>query len=125
MEIKIYYEDTDAGGVVYYANYFKYFERGRTELLRELGVDLAELRRGGAQFVVRTAAAEYLSPALYGDTLTLKTTVTDLTGATVTFEHGLWRKGEEKPLATGTVTLASVNDAGRPTALPEKMKKVL
>ena len=70
MEIRIYYEDTDCGGVVYYANYLKYFERARTQYLEERGLSVAELRDGGTQFMVVHAELDYRSPARYGDTLT-------------------------------------------------------
>ena len=69
MEIRIYYEDTDCGGVVYYANYLKYFERARTHYLEARGVSVAEMLKGGIQFMVVRADIEYRSPGRYGDRL--------------------------------------------------------
>ncbi len=73
MEIKIYYEDTDCGGVVYYANYLKYMERGRTEFLAERGVSVKGLMDEGTIFVVTRAELDYKSSARYGDTIVMET----------------------------------------------------
>ena len=67
FNFKIYYEDTDMGGIVYYANYFKFIERARSNLVASLGIDQLELRLSGAIFVVRNVSAEYLSPARMDD----------------------------------------------------------
>jgi acyl-CoA thioester hydrolase len=77
MEIRIYYEDTDCGGVVYYANYLKYFERARTHYLEERRLSVADLRDQGTQFVVVHAELDYRSPGRYGDTLVIDTTLAD------------------------------------------------
>ena len=69
MEVRIYYEDTDCGGVVYYGNYLKYFERARTQYLEERGLSVAELMKEGTVFVVVHAEVDYRSPARYGDRL--------------------------------------------------------
>jgi acyl-CoA thioester hydrolase len=77
MEIKIYYEDTDCGGVVYYANYLKYFERARTHYLEERGLSVAGLMKEGTVFVVVHAEVDYRSPARYGDWLVIETVVSE------------------------------------------------
>ncbi|HXI10130.1 MAG TPA: YbgC/FadM family acyl-CoA thioesterase [Thermodesulfobacteriota bacterium] len=122
LPIRIYYEDTDCGGVVYYANYLKYFERGRTEFLRALGVSLPELREQGTLFVVRKAEVEYISPCRYDDLLHLETEVSSVTGATITFRHGVRKDGLDREAVRGTVTLAAVGTDGRPTRLPEGLR---
>ena len=125
LPIRIYYEDTDCGGVVYYANYLRYFERGRTEFLRERGVSLTDCHDKGIVFVVTRAEVEYLSPGRYNDLLLLDTRLTDISGVTMSFRHEMKREGSEKKLVRGSVVLASVNRDGRPVKLPEDIKAKL
>jgi acyl-CoA thioester hydrolase len=125
IPVRIYYEDTDCGGVVYYANYLKYFERGRTEFLRDLGVSLQELKEKGAVFVVRKAEVEYLSPCRYDDLLTVETVVSSTSGATITFVHSIRRGVEEIDSVRGTVVLAAVGRDGRPTRIPDVLTQAL
>lgn len=125
LPIRIYYEDTDCGGVVYYANYLKYFERGRTEFLRELGVSLPKLRDRGFLFVVRKAEIEYLAPCRYDDLVSLETELTAATGATVTFTHSVKKDGLETEAVRGVVTLAAVVSDGKPTRLPAELRAAL
>jgi acyl-CoA thioester hydrolase len=87
MEVKIYYEDTDCGGVVYYANYLKYMERARTEYLAGKGFAVRKLMDEGTIFMVLRAEIDYKSPAKYGDTIVIETWVRDVTRATMVFEH--------------------------------------
>src|SRR5215467_11400089 len=87
MEIRIYYEDTDCGGVVYYANYLKYFERARTQYLEDRGISVAELLRDGTQFVVVHAELDYKAPAKYGETLVIDTTLSEEGRASLKFSH--------------------------------------
>ena len=87
MDIRIYYEDTDCGGMVYYGNYLKYFERARTHYLEDRGLSVAELMKAGTIFVVVHAEVDYRSPARYGDRLTVETVVSDVTAASFTFSH--------------------------------------
>ncbi len=90
--IRIYYEDTDAGGVVYYANYLKFFERARTEWLRALGVEQHRLRADtGAIFVVAEANVRYLAPALLDDLLTVSVNLVALGQASLQMEQQVWR----------------------------------
>ncbi|MBF8251566.1 MAG: ybgC [Deltaproteobacteria bacterium] len=125
LPIRIYYEDTDCGGVVYYANYLRYFERGRTEFLRDRGVSLTDCHNNGVVFVVTKAELEYLSPGRYNDLLLLDTQLTDISGVKMTFSHIMKREGSEKELVRGMVTLASVNSDGRPVRLPENIRAML
>jgi acyl-CoA thioester hydrolase len=87
MEVHIYYEDTDCGGVVYYANYLRYMERARTEYLASKGYSVKKLMDEGTIFMVLRAEVDYRSPARYGDTIEIETWVRDVTRATMIFEH--------------------------------------
>jgi acyl-CoA thioester hydrolase len=125
MEIRVYYEDTDCGNVVYYANYLKYMERSRTEYLRERGVDLASYHSNGFLFTVTEAHVQYKSPARYNDFLDVTSTVTEITNASILFTTTIKRVGEESVLVKGEVRLACINQSGRPTRIPEEIKKTL
>ncbi len=94
MDIRIYYEDTDCGGVVYYGNYLKYFERARTQYLEERGLSVAGLMKEGTVFVVVHAEVDYRSSARYGDRLIVETVVSDMTAASFTFSHVIRETGE-------------------------------
>ncbi|MDO8445800.1 MAG: YbgC/FadM family acyl-CoA thioesterase [Deltaproteobacteria bacterium] len=100
LPIRVYYEDTDCGGVVYYANYLRYFERGRTEFLRDRGIPLTDCHDKGILFVVTRAEVEYLSPGRYNDLLLLDTQLTEMSRITMTFKHSIKREGTEKELVT-------------------------
>ena len=120
-ELRVYYEDTDLGGVVYYANYLKFLERGRTEALRAAGVDQGRLKEEhGLVFVVRRIAIEYLRPARFDDWLTVTTAITRIGGASVEMTQTLLR--EDVTLATGEVTVAAMSLAGRPLRLPSDLR---
>ena len=125
LRIRVYYEDTDCAGVVYYANYLRYFERGRVELLRERKASLTELEDKGILFLVTCAEIEYLSPCKYDDLLLLDTQIADISGATLTFKHTIRREGLGKELVRGSVILAAVGKDGRPIRIPEEVRKVL
>lgn len=90
-KIRVYIEDTDAGGIVYYANYLKFAERGRTEMSRELGIPFHTLMNNGdLSFVVRSANINYLKPAKLGDELTVKTSITDISGPKIFLHQEIW-----------------------------------
>jgi acyl-CoA thioester hydrolase len=115
--VTVYWEDTDAGGVVYYANYLCYAERGRTELLRTLGVNQRALvETEGFNFVVRRLAVDYIAPARLEDVLEIVTVVRTVTGASVEMEQVIRRGGDV--LVRMDVTLACINARGRATRLP-------
>lgn len=109
MEIRIYYDDTDSGGVVYHANYLKYFERGRTEYMRQRGVDPKDMVENGLIFVITKAELSFLAPARYGDTITVETFIEDISGASIIFGYKVFLKGKEKPLVLGVTKVAMVN----------------
>ncbi len=94
LPVRVYYEDTDAGGVVYYANYLRFLERARTECLRSLGYDQSELMAQGTAFAVRSLSAEYLKPARLDDELIVASTVESLGRAQVVFAQRIERGSE-------------------------------
>ncbi len=110
MEIRIYYEDTDCGGVVYYANYLKYFERARTQYLEERGISVSVLRNEGTQFMVVHAEIDYRSPARYGDTLIIDTKLAAVGQASLTFAHVLSEPTSQRIVVEGSAKLVTVDD---------------
>lgn len=121
MEIKIYYEDTDCGGVVYYANYLRYMERGRTEYLAARGVSVKSLMDQGTIFVVSRAEIDYRSAARYGDTVILETSIEERTGATLLFRHRFIDKQSGRLLAEGTVRMVCADVTSKPKRMPKEM----
>jgi acyl-CoA thioester hydrolase len=117
MEIRIYYEDTDCGGVVYYANYLKYFERARTGYLDARGVSVVRLRDQGTQFVVVHAELDYRSPARYGDTLVVETALAAIGRASITFAHVLRERTSGRLVVEGSAKLVTVDDQLKVTRL--------
>jgi acyl-CoA thioester hydrolase len=117
LTVRVYYEDTDLAGVVYYANYLRFIERGRSEALRDLGIDQVALKRDrGLVFVVRSLAVDYLKPARYDDLLEVRTSVTRLRGASAEMAQEVWRGAD--CLIRAAVTVACMDAAGRPQRLP-------
>jgi len=125
LPLRIYYEDTDAGGVVYYANYWKFCERGRTEWLRALGFEQQTLLdEAGLAFVVRKVEGDYLRPARLDDEIVVNTVMADARRASLKFTQYIER-GTER-LFTATVSIACLDLAsGRPAAIPEHIRKTL
>src|SRR5512145_2134934 len=113
MDIRIYYEDTDCGGVVYYANYLKYFERARTQYLEDRGLSVAELMKAGWVFVVVHAEVDYRTPARYGDTLEIETVVSDMNPAAITFSHVVRERQSRRLVVEGTARLAVTDGNGK------------
>lgn len=125
LTLRIYWEDTDAGGVVFYANYLKFFERARTEWLRALGHGQDQLRREtGAMFVVSDTAMRYRRPARLDDLLRITVHVSEVRRASITLAQQAWR-GDEL-LTEGTIRIVCV-DAGtfQPRAIPNVISAVL
>jgi acyl-CoA thioester hydrolase len=125
LTVRVYYEDTDAGGVVYYANYLKYLERARTELLRGLGFEQRQLAgEAGLAFAVRSLSVEYLKPARLDDLLGVATVVEAIGRAQVTFAQSVVRA--EEILLTATVRVACLDLArGKATAMPQSLHEKL
>lgn len=116
--VRVYYEDTDTGGVVYYANYLKFLERARTEWLRALGFELDALaREHGVIFIVRSLSIEYLRPAAFNDEIAATVELGELGGGQIILTQRITRGAEE--LATARVRLACVNTTTfRPVRIP-------
>jgi acyl-CoA thioester hydrolase len=121
MEVRIYYEDTDCGGVVYYGNYLKYFERARTQFLEERGLSVAGLMKEGTVFVVVHAEVDYLSPARYGETLVIETIVSEKTAASFTFSHVIRERESQRVVVEGSARLAAVGGSGKVKRLDKAM----
>ncbi len=118
LSIRVYYEDTDAGGVVYYANYLKFAERGRTELLRTANIDNSSLwENDRVSFVVRHVEANYLSPARLDDRLIVATEISAIEAAGLRMTQNIYRDGDL--LFSGDFRLVCVNDRFRPARLPK------
>lgn len=122
-QIRVYYEDTDMGGVVYYANYLKFLERGRSDAVREAGISQLEMRDAGLVFVVRRVEADYLRPARFEDLLRVQTTLEDMRGARFTMPQTVWR-GEEK-LLDARIDCAVMDMSGRAARLPAEIRRKL
>lgn len=114
--VTVFYEDTDLAGIVYYANYFKFIERGRSTLVADAGVDQLELQSRGIVFAVRRVEADYLGSAKLGDELTVVTEIPEVSGARLTFAQRVDRGG--KTLFEAQVSVVCVTNQGRPTRIP-------
>ena len=124
LDIRVYYEDTDLGGIVYYANYFRFIERGRTELLRDAGIDQVALKdETGVVFAVRRIGAEFLAPAKMDDMLRVLTRVTDLGRARITMAQQVLRG--DQVLFEADVTLACIGPGGRATRIPPRIAALM
>lgn len=122
--LRVYYEDTDAGGIVYYANYLKFAERARTEMMREAGVPHAAMvARDGVMFAVRRCQIDYLRPARLDDLLDIETRLIQVGGATVEAEQVVRRAGVD--LARIRIRLACLDANGRPSRLPVEVRAAM
>ena len=108
LECRVYCEDTDFGGVVYYANYLKFAERGRTEMLYNENIDQNELSQNDIFFVVRNCELEYLHYAKYGDTIEIETTITEIKNSSMKMKQLILRKKDKKELCKINVILVCV-----------------
>ena len=123
FDIRVYYEDTDLAGIVYYANYLKFIERGRSEWVRTLGVDQTVLKASGFVFVVRKLAADYLKSAVYDDVLQVRTTPKKMGSASFELRQEVWR--DDECLFTSDVTLVFVGSNGRAARIPADIRRLL
>lgn len=109
--LRVYYEDTDLAGIVYYANYLKFIERARSEWVRSLGIDQSEVReRHGIVFAVRRVEADYLKPAVFDNLLQVTTRLVELGGARIVLDQAVLRG--DQTLFTARVTLVCLGEAG-------------
>lgn len=121
--IRVYYEDTDLAGIVYYANYLRFIERARTEMLRAAGFDQDAMRADpGLVFAVRKVDADYLAPARFDDLLEVTTEVLRVSGARIVLRQSVARTGE-KALFTAEVTLVALDNQGRAARVPADIRR--
>lgn len=122
MEKRIYYHDTDAGGVVYYGNYLKYLEESRTEFLEERGCGVKDFTKEGLFYAVRKCTITYKSPARYGDTLICRAQIKDITAAQIIFNQTIHDKPSGRLLVEAEVSLVCLTKDFKPTQIPDSIK---
>lgn len=124
IRLRVYYEDTDLAGIVYYANYLKFIERGRSDWLRDLGLDQRALKEDqGLVFAVRRVEADYLAPARFEDMLDVTTDLTEARPARLILTQEVLRDGAA--LFRAIVTIVCLDASGRPVRLPDALRRVL
>ncbi len=123
LPIRVYYEDTDMAGIVYYANYLRYIERARSDWVRGLGIDQNKMKEDGQVFAVRRVEADYLSSARLDDELVVETDVVQVTGARLVMDQRVMR-GDET-LFHAVVTVVVITDTGHPGRLPANIRQML
>jgi acyl-CoA thioester hydrolase len=122
LPIRVYYEDSDMAGIVYYANYLRYIERARSEWVREIGIDQLEMKAAGVVFAVRRVEADYIQPAVFDDLLEVRTWPTSTTPARMLMAQEVWRA--ETLLFRAIVTIVCINAGGKPSRLPAKLRSI-
>ncbi|MHB8056573.1 MAG: YbgC/FadM family acyl-CoA thioesterase [Desulfuromonadaceae bacterium] len=125
MDVRIYYEDTDSGGVVYHANYVKYMERARTEYFRSHGLLVAELAGNGFVFPVVKLEIDFKAPALHDDLLSVATSPVRVGGSSFTLSQKIVRKNDDKLLVEGLVTLACIGPTFKARRIPLEVREML
>ena len=121
FSLRVYYEDTDFGGIVYYANYLKFIERARSEWVRSLGIDQSDLKADrNMVFAVRHLVADYLAPAKFDDVLQIITLLQAKTAARLILKQDIFR--DKELLFSARVTLVALTQSGKPTRLPAEIR---
>ena len=120
---KIYYEDTDLAGIVYYANYLKFIERARTEMLNDANVNQNEMLKSGCYFVVKNLKADYLKPAYFEDSLNVVTEIEKINNASINLIQTIVRSNDS--LFIASVRLALLNKFGKVARLPANIRQLL
>ena len=118
LEFRVYMEDTDAQGIVYYANYLRYFERGRSEFLESLGVPMSEAARSDCRLVVYEIRVKFRRPASLGDRIEVVTSVLRASEYRLTFKQQIRRPGEDEPLVSGEADVVAIDENGTLKELP-------
>lgn len=118
--VRVYYEDTDLAGIVYYANYLRFIERARSEMVRAAGIDQVAMKAAGLVFAVRRVEADYLSPARYDDLIEVRTTLVGLKGASFEMAQEVWR--DATLLFRARVAIVVLSPQGRATRLPADLR---
>ena len=123
--LPIYYEDTDAAGVVYYANYLKFTERARTEILRQQGINQKDLLSSyDTAFVVRDVTAKYILPAQLDDEIYVQTSLQKLAAASINLEQNIFNNKSGDLLFESVVTIVCVNEQMKPIKIPDNIKSI-
>ena len=122
-DIRVRYEETDRMGVVYYANYFVWLEIARTEFFRSLGLPYTELEKEGLRLMVKDAQCNYKAPVTYDDMVIVETRIDDARNASLHFSYNVYR--DKALVATGKTSHVFTDKNGRPTRIPDKVKKAL
>ncbi len=124
LPVRVYYEDTDMAGIIYYANYLRYIERGRSEWVREIGLDQNVMKeRDGIVFAVRRVEADYLGSGRLDDELLVQTSVKSVTGVRMVMEQ--WVKRGEEVLFHALVTVVCMSLEGQPVRLPANIRQMV
>ena len=121
--VRVYYEDTDLAGIVYYANYLKFIERARSEWVREIGVDQRAMKAQGVIFAVKRVEADYIVPAAFEDDLVIETTPLSMTPARLVLSQAV--KRDDTNLFQSKITLVAIGQAGKPVRLPDQLRLVV
>ena len=124
--LRIYYEDTDAGGVVYHANYLKYMSRARVEFFRELGFEIDALSEQGFNFVVASAKLDFFHPATLNDVLTVRTQILKLGAASLDFSHLIQKTSRQSiDICRGEFKVACVDKDFKPCRISDRLRKAI
>jgi acyl-CoA thioester hydrolase len=121
--VRVYYEDTDMGGIVYHANYLRFIERARSDWVRGIGVDQNAMREAGLIYVVRRIEADYLAPAKFDEELLVTTRMHKVTPARMTLQQEVSRAGQ--PLFRAEVTIVCITTTGKPARLPAEIRALM
>ena len=121
MKVKIYYHETDCGGVVYYSNYLKFLEEARTEFFAEKGFSIKELADSGVMFVVARQEIDYKAPGVYGDILDIKTKVSEMSAVKIIFENEIYNQNNLLISKAKTI-LVCVDKNLKPKAIPDSIR---
>lgn len=118
--IRVFYEDTDMAGIVYYANYLRYIERARSDWVRQIGIDQLAMKEEGVVFAVRRVEADYIAPAQFDDVLDVRTVLTQRSAARMVMRQRIWRG--ESLIFAADVTIVCIAASGKPARLPAKLR---
>ena len=121
LPVRIYLEDTDAQGIVYHANYLRYFERARSEILESLGIPVRNVATVARRYVVYEIRVKFRQPAALGDKLEVRSTMTRTSEYRLNFHQHIRRDGDRHPLVVADVGVVCINEAGKVTELPEAL----
>lgn len=118
LEFRVYLEDTDAQGIVYYANYLRFFERGRSEILESLGIPMNQIARPDCRLVAYEARIKFRRPVVLGDRIEVLTSMHRASEYRLTFRQQIRRRGEDEPLVSGEVDVVAIDQNGTLLELP-------